>query len=172
MKDRRWLCIAFFVSMLIADQVTKQWARTAFVERQQPGFPFPGVLEFTLTYNKGIAFGLMQGSGLLMTPIALLIAFFALNHSWKNPDDTRWSHTAMGLLAAGALGNLYDRLFEGRVTDMVYVRAINFPVFNLADACITSAAIMLMISWGREAFRPHENPAQTQPVETADNATP
>ena len=49
---------------------------------------------------------------------------------------------AMGLLASGALGNLYDRLFDRRgVTDMFWFRAINFPVFNVADACITVATI-------------------------------
>lgn len=158
--------------MLVVDQLTKHWARTAFVERQRPGFPFPGIFEFTLTYNKGIAFGLMQGSGLLMTPIALGIAGVAIAYSLRNPTESRWSHAAMGLLAAGALGNLYDRLVHQRVTDMIYVTAINFPVFNVADACITTAAIMLMISWMRDAVHARENPPKPQPVETADNASP
>ena len=87
MKDRRWLFWSFMIGMLILDQLTKHWARTAFNEHQQPGFPFPGFLEFTLIYNQGIAFGLMKGSGILMTPIAVGIAGAALVYSSKNPGD-------------------------------------------------------------------------------------
>lgn len=172
MKDRRWLAWGFLVGMLLVDQATKQWARTAFLERQRPGFPIPGVLEFTLTYNKGIAFGLMWGSGLLMAPIAVCIAVAAMIYSHRNKGETRWMHAAMGLLAAGAIGNLIDRVFAGKVTDMIYVTAINFPVFNVADSCITAAAIMLMISWAREVMRTPESPKKPQPSETAENPSP
>ena len=162
----------FMIGMFVADQMTKHWARSIFNERQRPGFPIPGVLEFTLTYNKGIAFGLMQGSGQLMTPIAICIAVAALVFSWRNPQESRWTQAAMGLLAAGALGNLYDRLTAGKVTDMIYVTAINFPVFNVADACITVAALMLMVVWTKDVARPAETPKPPQPVETAENPAP
>lgn len=160
------------VGMLILDQATKHWARTILVERQRPGFPIPGVLELTLTYNKGIAFGMMQGAGILMAPIALCIAGAALVYSIKNPRESRWTLAAMGMLAAGALGNLIDRVFMGKVTDMIYVTAINFPVFNIADACITSAAIMLMITWAKDALKPAEGPSANHGSETAENPAP
>jgi signal peptidase II len=67
----------------------------------------------------------------------------------------------MGLLAAGALGNLFDRVAFGKVTDMFYFRAINFPVFNVADACITIAAGLLIYLWTVEALakpKPAEPP--------------
>lgn len=51
----------------------------------------------------------------------------------------------LGMLAAGAIGNLIDRLWMGKVTDMFWFRLINFPVFNVADACITVSAILLAI---------------------------
>lgn len=173
MKDRRWLFWLMLIGMLVLDQSTKAWARHAFVERHREGFPIPGVLELTLTYNKGIAFGMLQGSGVLMTPIALGIAIAALIYSHRNRGETRWTHVAMGLLASGALGNLYDRLFLGKVTDMIYVTAINFPVFNVADACITTAAIMLMLVWAKDVFKPTpESPKLPAASETVENPVP
>jgi signal peptidase II len=96
-----------------------------------------------------------------MAPVAVLIAIIALFYSRRNPHEGPWTHVAMGLLAAGALGNLYDRLALGHVTDMIYIAAINFPVFNVADACITVAACMLLITWSRDMFKKGDPPSET-----------
>ena len=125
------------------------------------GAPWPGVFEFTLTYNQGIAFGMFQGSGVYLTPIAIGIAIGAGIYSFKHPHEGTWTHVAMGLMASGALGNLYDRLAMGKVTDMFWFRLINFPVFNIADSCITIATLMLMVAW----LRPAEKPTATKSVE-------
>jgi signal peptidase II len=58
-------------------------------------------------------------------------------------------------LAAGAIGNLIDRLWMQKVTDMFWFRPINFPVFNIADSCITVAAIILVVKGMTE---PQEKP--------------
>jgi lipoprotein signal peptidase len=58
----------------------------------------------------------------------------------------------MALLCAGALGNLIDRIWDKRVTDMFWFRAIDFPVFNVADVCITAAGVMLGVSVLGELF--------------------
>jgi signal peptidase II len=139
--------------MLLVDQATKAWARATFLPSQRPGFPWPGKFELTLTYNTGVAFGQMEGRGIWMAPIALGIAIAAGIFSFRNARESRWTHSAMGLLAAGAVGNLIDRIFFGKVTDMIYFSAINFPVFNIADSCITAAAIMLMVTWLRDATK-------------------
>lgn len=144
------------VAMLALDQYVKGWVRHAMPERGSlGGLPIPGFFELTLTYNKGIAFGLFQGRANLMTPVALIIAAGATIYSLRNRfTEGVTTHIAMGLLASGALGNLYDRLFDHRgVTDMFWFRAIDFPVFNVADACITVATILLIITWWRDAVR-------------------
>lgn len=134
--------------MLVLDQAVKAWARGA--EGQFGGRPWPGVFELTLTYNEGIAFGKLQGYGEFLTPVALIIAGFAVRYSWKHPHDGLWNHLTAALLASGAIGNMIDRLWLGKVTDMFWIRAINFPVFNIADVCISIAAGMLIITWLRE----------------------
>jgi signal peptidase II len=147
------------VLMLVVDQAVKAWARGAMVERSSlPGSPpFPGVFEFTLTYNEGIAFGLFQGKGALLAPVAVAIALGAAWYSLRHPKESFWSHFAMGLLASGAIGNLIDRIAHGRVTDMFWFRLIDFPVFNIADACITIATVLLMFAWLREANHKSES---------------
>jgi signal peptidase II len=156
-RSNTWLFFAILVVTLILDQVVKAWARGAMPEGGSlAGLPWPGVFEFKLVYNEGVAFGLFSGAGRYLSPIAVAIAAGAAWYSLKHPSDSKWSHLAMGLLASGAIGNLYDRLFLGRVTDMFWFRLIDFPVFNIADACITVATAILIVTWWREAFAPSE----------------
>lgn len=162
--DRRWIFFFLLVLMLVIDQAIKLWTRSALNVHQSPGYPWPGVFEITYSRNEGIAFGLMQGKGGLFTPIAVAIAFGAGFYSWRHPRENTWVHVAMGLLASGALGNLYDRLRFGWVTDMFWFKAINFPVFNWADSCITVATILLIIVWTKDAL-PHRSAAK--PVKPA-----
>jgi signal peptidase II len=63
------------------------------------------------------------------------------------------------MIGAGAIGNLIDRLAFGQVTDMFWFRAIDFPVFNVADACITVGVILLFIA---SMVRSEVGPAQPQ----------
>jgi signal peptidase II len=152
--------------MLAADQLVKGWVRSAIlIHGSLGGKPFPGFFELTLTYNSGIAFGLLRGKATLMTPIAIAIAGGASWYSWKHPMERPITHVAMGLLASGALGNLSDRLFDPRgVTDMFWFRAIDFPVFNVADSCITVATVLLVVSWWMDAIK--SGPTKIPAIET------
>lgn len=148
------LFITLLVLTLALDQGVKGWVRSAIPPHGSlGGKPFPGFFELTLTYNEGIAFGMLQGSALFMTPIAIIIAVGATIYSYRHPEEGTVSHVSMALLASGALGNLYDRVVAGRVTDMFWFRAIDFPVFNIADTCITIATILLIYIWWREAMK-------------------
>jgi signal peptidase II len=143
-----------FVGMLALDQLVKAWVRGALPPHGSfGGRPFPGVFELTLIYNEGIAFGMLKGAGPLLAPIAVLIACGATYYSLKHPKEPVVTHVAMGLLAAGALGNLYDRVVSHQVTDMFWFRLINFPVFNVADSCITIATGLLILGWWGDASR-------------------
>ena len=101
---------------------------------------------------------MFQGSALLMAPVAIIIAGFAIYSIHKNKNESRWGTFALALLASGAVGNLIDRVANPKgVTDMFLVRLANltggklndFPVFNWADSCITVSMIMLFLSWGK-----------------------
>ena len=152
--NRSWIFFVVLIITLALDLWVKAWARGAMPEGGSlHGLPWPGIFEFKLTFNEGVAFGMMQGSGRFLTPIAILIAGGAAWYALKHPREGAISQTAMGLLASGALGNLYDRVARGRVTDMFWARIIDFPVFNVADACITVATCLLILIWWREAMK-------------------
>lgn len=153
-SNRIALWLTTFSVLLMIDQLVKAWARTAAggVEGRTISALWPGVFELKLVYNEGIAFGMLQGQGILLAPIAILIAVGAFLYSWRQPQESRITHVGMAVLASGAIGNLIDRLWMHRVTDMFWIRAINFPVFNVADVCITGAAFILGITWIRESM--------------------
>ena len=156
--NRRILFWVLLIGLLVLDQLVKAWSRNAadgFAGRTFATL-WPGVFELRLTFNEGIAFGWLQNKGIFLAPVAVAIAVGAIWYNLTHPYESRWAHASAALLASGALGNLYDRVILHRVTDMFYFRLIDFPVFNVADACITIAACMLIISWIREAM--HQQP--------------
>lgn len=116
----------------------------------------PGYLEFRLSLNPGIAFGLSTVLWLqwLLILLALLMMFIL---SMKSREPL--SQIAFGAITGGALANVLDRLIDGVVTDFVAVG--NFPVFNIADTCITGGILLLLLkefwpSKSRKGRRPHE----------------
>lgn len=129
------------------DQWTK-WGMSRWLTTL-PDHSFPvidGIFHFTYVENRGAAFGIMQGQQtffLILTPIVVgvLIGFMIR----KRKTLGVWLRVALSLVIAGAVGNYIDRLWKGYVRDLFDFRAINFAVFNLADACITVAAIMLIV---------------------------
>jgi signal peptidase II len=168
-RNHVWIFFTVLTATLALDQVVKAWARGAMNEGGSlRGLPWPGVFEFKLTYNEGVAFGFFQGAGRLLSPVAIAIAVGAAWYSMKHSKEGALTHIAMALLASGALGNLYDRLVFHKVTDMFYARFIDFPVFNIADSCITVATVMLIGIWWREAVKP--KPATEAVVESEPNA--
>jgi|CXWL01.1.fsa_nt_gi signal peptidase II len=173
MKHQR-LFWFLFITMLILDQVVKLWTRNAAGDVEGRTFLslWPNVLDLTLTFNEGVAFGMFQGKAIFLTPVAVGIAGGAAYYSYKHAKETLWVHAGMSLVASGALGNLYDRLIHGRVTDMFHLRFVNFPVFNVADACITVGAAMLIVVWGIESMHHKAKPANEPEIVQLDANEP
>ena len=71
---------------------------------------------------------------------------------WRLPKDAvyaPWTSTlSLGLIFGGAIGNQYDRIAKGSVTDFldVYIGRHHWPAFNVADSAITVGAILLAIT--------------------------
>lgn len=146
------------VILLILDQLTKWWVRTHLSEGQFVTV-IPSAFDMTLVYNRGIAFGFMPGAGVWLTPLAALVAILAAFGYVRSATHEKLFRASMVLLAAGALGNLIDRLFNGgKVTDFIDIKIIH--VFNVADACITLAAALLIIHWLSE-IKGHPLPEET-----------
>lgn len=163
--NRRTLFWVLFIGLLVVDQLVKAWARGAVDGREMASISslWPNVFELTLVYNRGIAFGQLQGYGVLLAPIALAIAAGAIWYSHKHSDAPKINHVIAALFASGALGNLYDRIVHGKVTDMFDFRLIHFPVFNVADACITISGILMVLLWIRDGIAERRQPHPPSP---------
>lgn len=174
-KNVRLLKFLGWMTVLIAlDQLVKFWARNAAqgVEGRTFWAMIPNIFELKLVYNKGIAFGLAQGAGVLLTPIAILITGYAIYHIAKSKTDPPGVFTGLVLLASGAVGNLIDRLSPmGKVTDMFYFRLIDFPVFNIADMYITFAGAIIIILGIKDSFAKKSDPVTPEPLESRAPAT-
>jgi signal peptidase II len=163
MNKRQTLFTIILLGFTVLDQFVKLWARHELTQSETMPYPWVGVFEIKLTFNQGIAFGFFQGKGVLLAPIAIAIAAATVWHMFRSPNESKWNAFGFGLLAAGALGNLIDRVVFQRVTDLFWFRLINFPVFNVADSCITVATIMLIIGWWTETS--HQKPGpEPQPA--------
>jgi signal peptidase II len=100
--------------------------------------------------NSGAAFGMLQGFGGIFTILAILVSL-AIIYYYPRLDKNDWAmRFILGMQLGGALGNLVDRLTQdGRVTDFISLGT--FPVFNVADSCITVGTILLIsVIWYRD----------------------
>ena len=94
-------------------------------------------LEYSL--NEGIAFG-MHIPGALQF-ILILAALFFVGWYALREAKTQLSQIGFGLIIGGGIANVIDRLADGFVTDMIQVGT--FPIFNVADSCITIGIVLL-----------------------------
>ena len=139
--------VAVGVLLLIADQVTKNWAESNLpLLRPQP---FLGeFLQLTLLYNSGAAWGMGSGITPVVTVLQLGIVVGVLVFTVKAVRST-WYAIAMSLILGGALGNIHDRLlrppgpFRGEVVD--FLQLPNWPVFNVADMAVVGGAILVIL---------------------------
>ncbi|MDP2044528.1 MAG: signal peptidase II [Candidatus Omnitrophota bacterium] len=133
--------------VLFLDQFTKFLA-VSFLQLNTPVGLIKNFLYLTLVHNRGAAFGIFKNQ----LPVFVLISIFAIAlifYHLKNKKNSILSDISLSLIAAGAIGNLIDRLRFGFVIDFLDLRV--WPVFNLADSAITIAALLL--SWELLSFK-------------------
>lgn len=141
--------LAVALLAFLADQVSKGWILLGLdLPRRGDVAVLPG-LDFTMVWNHGVTFGLLQaGSGqghLVLGLVALAITVLLVG--WMRRTDRRMVAAALGLVVGGALGNIVDRLRFGAVVDFIRVHALGYSwyVFNVADACIVCGVASLLI---------------------------
>ena len=122
--------------LLSLDQITKHFARVHFQETFQI-IPF---IKFKFAENPGIAFSWQVPYWILIPVILFMIIF--LTHQLLTKDLKKLEITSYLLILSGAVGNLIDRILFQKVTDFISIG--NFPVFNVADSCITLGVAVLL----------------------------
>ena len=163
LKKNTFIQILLFLVLIAVDQLTKYWAVIKL--KDQPSIPLiKNVLELRYLENNGAAFGFLQNKQWLfyvITMIVLIAIVFVFVRIIKQSNqymqldtekiraktlkDSAILNYVLVILAAGAIGNLIDRIAHTYVVDFIYFRLINFPIFNFADICVTLSAIFLII---------------------------
>ena len=148
-KKKKILLIVDFVMILLLiglDQYTKYLAVTRLQDK--PAYKIiDGVLELNFLKNSGAAFGLLQNQKMLFILVAVLIMIIIAYVLFRLPDHKKYNimHVLMVLIAAGAAGNMIDRVRHDYVVDFISFVIINFPIFNVADIYVTVSTFLFVI---------------------------
>lgn len=185
-----WLLVAALVT---ADLLTKSWAFATLPEDQSVVHQFGSWFGWQRLHNAGGVFGLGQSLTLPLTLIRLVAVIFLV---WLAARQPRGEHRAvftLGLLEAGAIGNLFDNLGRwipwsdgtGHVRDFIRIDLgpppgwwpdslwpfDPWPIFNVADACITTGFLLLLTGLARVHWPKASSDAPQTPQEgTQDHA--
>lgn len=137
----------FCMLLLIGvDQYTKYVAVTHL--KYKPAVPvIPDVLEFKYLENRGAAFGMLQNQKVFFIFVALLIVAVIVGLLFRIPAQKKYTvlHVLLVMIAAGATGNMIDRLHLDYVVDFISFVLIHFPIFNVADIYVTVATCILAV---------------------------
>ena len=143
-----WLALAALI--IVVDQLTKLLVVSRFQTAERLAL-ISGWLDLTLVYNTGAAFSFLAGAGgwqrWFFVGIGVAATGFILFLLARHGSQ-RLFGLALTLILGGAIGNLIDRILQGKVTDFVLVHWQErwfFPAFNVADAAITMGAALLIL---------------------------
>ena len=142
-KTRTIWLIAFTIWLF--DFASKTWALSNFSSDPQP--VIGTLLQFTLLKNSGAAFSFASGFTLIFSLLAIAVVATIIRFAGR--ITSRGWLTCAGLLLGGVLGNLTDRAFRepgfflGHVIDWIQIP--NWPIFNIADIAISTAALLAFI---------------------------
>lgn len=131
------------VLVFVADRVTK-----SLVNTQVPyGTEVPAIdhlVWITNIHNSGAAFGLAPALALVFLVASIAVAiglvFYVGTHRNELPVDA-----VLGLILGGTVGNGFDRVMYGTVTDFITVHW--FPVFNVADSAVSTGVVLLAVGY-------------------------
>ena len=140
------LCSILVIIAIVLDQVTKYAAMT----RLKDGAAYvliDNVLEFYYLVNTGSSWGMLAGQKVLILFISVIIIALCLFMIAKSPDDVKYIpfNISLSMIIAGGIGNGIDRIRFSYVIDFIYFKAINFPVFNVADIFVTCGAALFIL---------------------------
>jgi signal peptidase II len=108
---------------------------------EKPAIPHVWI---TNTQNPGAAFGVAQEATAFFLVASVVVTIGLVFYAARTPIGV-WSGVLLGLILGGTVGNGYDRLLHGTVTDFI---ALHFwPVFNVADSAISIGVVLLLIGY-------------------------
>lgn len=138
-------CVISIILLVVIDQISKVIVRDCFGDGSKLVI-WDGVLEFLYVKNSGAAWGIFNQHTWILAAISLLMSVVMFICYIKLPATKRFNPLRITIMfvIAGAVGNGIDRFVFKYVTDFIYFKLIDFPVFNIADCYITVCMFVLV----------------------------
>lgn len=153
------LYIAIIIILTIIDQVTKY--QMVMVSNGEIGYSIPIIhnfFHFTYVENHGGIFGLFQGRIDVFTIFSIILIGYLIITEYKNfKNYTKWTKIGISVIAAGALGNMIDRIFRGFVVDMIDFNGIWKFVFNVADVYVHIGIYIIVLDYMIKTYKKNKN---------------
>lgn len=151
MKRKTILTIIVEVLLILVFVSVDLLTKTFIYEPIAAGAPdivlINNILKFTAVQNTGASFGIFKGNAIILAIISLIIiivVFIIQMFSLTKLKDKTFRFGLI-LIVAGGIGNIVDRFLLGHVRDFIYFELIDFPVFNIADSCLTIGCVLIII---------------------------
>jgi signal peptidase II len=116
-----------------ADRVTKWWIANNLADFRP--VKVNAFLTLQPTYNRGVAFGLLQGIGPIIGWFSILIVLGLLVYLIRTPRQQWLLRLGLAMIIGGALGNMIDRVTAGEVLDFIHVSFLP-GIFNISDLMV------------------------------------
>ena len=136
------LYLILSILFVIVDQVVKIWIVNNFSLHDGMEL-IKGLVSILYVRNTGAAWGMFEGKMVFFYLITAVAVGTLLYLMFKEKGKSKLLLTAYSLILAGAVGNFIDRIRLGYVVDMFKFEFIDFPIFNVADICLTIGVIFL-----------------------------
>ena len=145
--NKKWLFLLGFgfIVLVALDQLTKYFA-VLNLKNKNPFVIWDGVLELHYHENAGAAWGTFQGMQIMFYIITTVMCVFILWEIKRLLTNKKFLPFigVLVLILGGAIGNFIDRVRLQYVVDFIYVKAIDFPIFNLADSYISISVVIVI----------------------------
>ena len=168
--NRQWYgsFLLSFAFVIIADRLSKAWIEANFSLNESKHLFGP--LSLTRVSNTGGVWGIdaPQAALMILSFLAIVIVIASLFYFRKTDSRGLPAAISLGLLLAGSIGNLIDRIFSEGVTDFIDIHlwgGLDWATFNIADIGIVVGAVLLGYSLWRQWQKPSDDDSECNPNE-------
>ena len=142
MTTGRILFVIVALAVFVLDRITKSIVAAQIAYGSE--VPVIGhLVGITNVRNSGAAFGFAPAGASIFLLASIAVAIGLVVYIARNPRNP-WNDAVLGLIMGGTLGNGFDRIVYGTVTDFINFHV--FPVFNVADSAISVGVVLLIAS--------------------------
>lgn len=134
--------IILTILLVCVDQFSK-WLVVSLIPLNTGIAVVPNIFSIFYIRNTGAAWGVLSGNMSIFFIVTIVIVAALIYYLMKEKRH-RMEYIAGIFILAGAIGNFIDRVRLGYVVDMFKLDFIDFPIFNVADICLTLGVVLFL----------------------------